>query len=200
MDPVDLAFAGIAEQARLIREKEISSRELVDVYLERIERIDPQLNAFREVFVDEARAAAEVADEKAASGVEAPLLGVPLAFKDELDMVGKVARHGTDAYDEPATANAVHVQRILQTLSALLVPSILIPLLAMPVLFGLQTRMDDPGGWGTMLLLLELWHLVITAHILRRALSVSLLLGLMLATGYKLLGYQIVGLFVTTAS
>jgi len=93
-----------------------------------------------------------------------------------------------------------YLQRVLQTLSALLGASILITLLAMPVLFGLQTRMDDPGAWGTMLLLLELWHLVITAHILRRALSVSLLLGLMLAMGYKLLGYQIVGLFVTTAS
>ncbi len=93
-----------------------------------------------------------------------------------------------------------YLQRVLQTLSALLGASIFITVLATPVLFGLQTRMDDPGGWGTMLLLLELWHLVITAHILRRALSVSLLLGLMLATGYKLLGYQIVGLFVTTAS
>jgi len=50
------------------------------------------------------------------------------------------------------------------------------------------------------LLVLEVWHLMITAHILRSALSVSMLLGIMLATGYKLLGYQIVSLFVTPVS
>jgi len=93
-----------------------------------------------------------------------------------------------------------YVQRILQTLTALLGTSILITVLAMPVLFGLQTRMDNPGGWGILLLVFELWHLVITAHILRRALSISILLALLLAMGYKLLGYQIVGLFVMPVS
>ncbi len=89
-----------------------------------------------------------------------------------------------------------YLQRILQTLTALLGTSILITLLAMPVLFSLRAHMDDPGGWGILLLVLEVWHLAITAHILRRALSISILLALLLATGYKLLGYQIVGLFV----
>ncbi|HEB85931.1 MAG TPA: hypothetical protein ENI68_02805 [Gammaproteobacteria bacterium] len=93
-----------------------------------------------------------------------------------------------------------YLQRILQTLTALLGTSIVITVLAMPVLFGLQTRMDNPGGWGILLLVFELWHLVITAHILRRALSISILLALLLAMGYKLLGYQIVGLFVMPVS
>lgn len=93
-----------------------------------------------------------------------------------------------------------YVQRILQTLMAMLGVSIFITALAMPVLLALQTRMDDPGGWGVILLLLEIWHLVISAHILRRALSISPLLGLMLATGYKILGYQIVGMFVAPVS
>lgn len=113
MDAEDVAFAGIAAQADLLRSREISSRELVDLSLARIERIDPELNAFREVFAQEARAAAGAADERLARGEQAPLLGVPVAFKDELDMEGRVARHGTSAYDEPAVANAVHVQRIL---------------------------------------------------------------------------------------
>ncbi|MEZ5247327.1 MAG: amidase family protein [Acidimicrobiales bacterium] len=113
MDADDLAFAGIAAQAELIRTGEITSRELVELYLSRIQRIDPELNAFREVFAEEARAAAADADERIGRGDQAPLLGVPVAFKDELDMEGRVARHGTSAYDEPATANAVHVQRML---------------------------------------------------------------------------------------
>jgi amidase len=113
MDTEDLAFAGIAAQAEHIRSGDVTSLELVDLYLSRIQRIDPGLNAFREVFVDDARAAAVAADERVGRGEVAPLLGVPVAFKDELDMEGRVARHGTSAYEEPATANAVHVQRIL---------------------------------------------------------------------------------------
>jgi amidase len=120
VDAVDLAFAGIAEQARLIRAKEVSSRELVEVYLDRIERIDPHLNAFREVYADEARDAAATADERIAAGEAAPLLGVPVAFKDELDIAGRVTRHGTNAYDRPAGANAAHVQRLLDAGSVLL--------------------------------------------------------------------------------
>ena len=38
---------------------------------------------------------------------------MPVAFKDELDIDGRVTNHGTDAYDQPAAANAVHVQRML---------------------------------------------------------------------------------------
>jgi amidase len=83
------------------------------VYLERIERIDPAINAFREVFASSALAAADHADDRIAAGETAPLLGVPVAFKDELDIEGKVARHGTAAYDEPASTNSVHVQRLL---------------------------------------------------------------------------------------
>lgn len=113
MDAVDLAFAGITEQADLIRTKQISSRELVEVYLERIERLDPRLNAFHEVFAEEALDAASSADERVARGDDAPLLGVPVAFKDELDIAGRVAHHGSKAYDQPAEANAVAVQRIL---------------------------------------------------------------------------------------
>ncbi|MEZ5165438.1 MAG: amidase family protein [Acidimicrobiales bacterium] len=115
MDAEDLAFAGIAEQARLIRAGSTSSRELVEVYLDRIDRLDragPGLKRSGRCSPTK-RAAASAADDRIAAGDTAPLLGVPVAFKDELDLVGRVANHGTAAYDTPATANAVHVQRIL---------------------------------------------------------------------------------------
>lgn len=112
MDEDALAFAGIAEQARLVRDREVSARELVDLHLRRIERLDPQLNAFREVFAERARSEAVAADDRVAAGETAPLLGVPVAFKDEVDIEGHVARHGTDAFDEPARADAEHVRRI----------------------------------------------------------------------------------------
>jgi len=114
MDAVDLAFAGIAEQARLLARREVSSRELVNLYLERIQRIDPDLNALSKVFADGAREAATLADGRLAAGEWAPLLGVPVAVKDELDLAGEVATHGTRGYEDPAETDAEHVRRLLE--------------------------------------------------------------------------------------
>ena len=83
MNGQELAFAGVVRQAELIRSGEVSSRELTELYLERIERIDPQLNAFRTVLRERALADAEQADARRAAGDgQRPLLGVPIAVKD----------------------------------------------------------------------------------------------------------------------
>ena len=71
MDATELAFAGIARQAELIRAGEVSSRELVELYLERIERLDPLLNAFRVVLAERAREEADEADRRVAAGRDA---------------------------------------------------------------------------------------------------------------------------------
>ncbi len=83
MDATDLAFAGIARQAELIAAGEVSSRELVELYLKRIERFNPRLNAFRVVFAERALMEADQADARRGAGGERPLLGVPIAVKDE---------------------------------------------------------------------------------------------------------------------
>src|SRR5262245_10244071 len=54
-----LAFAGAARQAELVRSGEVSPVDLVELSLERIARLDPQLNAFRVVLADQARMEAE---------------------------------------------------------------------------------------------------------------------------------------------
>ena len=112
MDPTDLAFAGIARQAELVRRRQVSSRALTDLYLERIERLDPSLNAFSCVLADEARTAAAEADRRVAAGEVAPLLGVPVAFKDEVDLAGTVNTHGTAAFEQVATTDAAQVRRL----------------------------------------------------------------------------------------
>src|SRR5207302_2714823 len=94
----DIAFAGIADQAGLVRRGEVSSRELVQLYLGRIERLDPQLNAFRVVLAEKALAEAAEADSRRSGGEEAPLLGVPVAIKDNVDVAGELTTHGTRAY------------------------------------------------------------------------------------------------------
>jgi amidase len=108
----DLGFAGIARQRELLRAREASSRELVELYLARIERIDGALNAFRAVLAERALTEADDADRRLANGDEGALLGVPLALKDELDLAGEVTAFGTGVYDEPATGDAEVVRRL----------------------------------------------------------------------------------------
>ncbi len=76
---MELAFLPATEQARLVRTGEVSSVELVQLYLERIERIDPQLNSFVTICGEKALADARERDSRAAEG---PFHGVPIAVKD----------------------------------------------------------------------------------------------------------------------
>jgi amidase len=90
-----LELSGTA-QARLIRNGEVSSSELVDAHLQRIEQVNPRLNAVVEVLADEAREAARHTDEQRAHGAAlGPLAGVPFSIKDSIEVAGTVCTAGT---------------------------------------------------------------------------------------------------------
>ena len=89
-----LAFAGLRRQAALIAAGEVSSAELVDAALRRIDAAQPDLNAFRAVCADAARAEAAEADRRRVNGEATPLLGVPLAIKDDMDLAGETTAFG----------------------------------------------------------------------------------------------------------
>ncbi|HEV2982361.1 MAG TPA: amidase [Solirubrobacteraceae bacterium] len=112
MDLKELAFSGIARQAELLSAGEVSSYELVELYLARISALDPQLNAFRAVFAERALVDAEQADARRATGQQRPLLGVPIAVKDDIDVAGDVTAWGSNAYGDPAAADAEVVRRL----------------------------------------------------------------------------------------
>jgi amidase len=112
MERNDLAFAGAARQAELIRGGEITSRELVELYLARIERLEPELNAFRIVTGERALADAAQADARRGAGDDRPLLGVPIAVKDTEDLGGEVTAWGTAAYGGPAQRDNDFVARL----------------------------------------------------------------------------------------
>ena len=126
---LDVAFAGAARQAEMVRAGEVSPTELVRLSLARIESLDPQLNAFRKVFAEKALLEAEQAEARLKSGEERPLLGVPIAIKDEVDVAGEVKTIGTDAFDEPAKEDSEMVRRLREA-GAIIVGLTLLPEMA----------------------------------------------------------------------
>jgi len=125
----ELAFAGAARQAEMVRSGEVSPKELVQLYLERIGRLDSQLNSFRKVFAEKALLEAEQAEARLRAGEERPLLGVPIAIKDEVDVAGEVNTHGTDGFSEPAKADSEMVRRLREA-GAIIVGLTLLPEMA----------------------------------------------------------------------
>lgn len=97
MNSVDLAFTSAVEQAKLIRRKEISPLELVELYLERIERLNSQLGSY--VFVAEELAIADARAKTEALATTPPeelpaFFGVPISIKDLNPVAGMPCAFG----------------------------------------------------------------------------------------------------------
>ncbi|MCU0553075.1 MAG: amidase [Leptolyngbya sp. Prado105] len=82
MNSVDLAFTSALDQAKLIRNKEVSPIELTQLYLDRIEQFNPRLGSFYTVMRDQAIAAAQAKTEQLSEFELPPFHGVPIAIKD----------------------------------------------------------------------------------------------------------------------
>jgi amidase len=95
--PADLWRAGARQLAEAIAARRVSSLEVIDAHLSRIELVDPKVNAVPVVFADEARAAARAADDAVRRGGKLGLLhGVPFTIKDNLDQAGKPNTNGIE--------------------------------------------------------------------------------------------------------
>ncbi len=112
MDARELAFAGATAQARMLADGAVTAPDLLEVYLDRIARHDSDLRCYRVVLADDARYAAAVAQERLDAGERAPLLGVPVAIKDDVDVAGEVTAYGSGAHGPAATADAEVVRRL----------------------------------------------------------------------------------------
>jgi amidase len=85
----ELAFRSATDLAAALRRREIGSRELLDVYLDRVERLDRRLNAVVTLDAERARDEAAAADEAAARGEPlGPLHGLPITIKDSIETAG----------------------------------------------------------------------------------------------------------------
>jgi amidase len=148
MDPAELAFAGIIRQAELVRSGEVSSREIVETYLERIERIGPRLNCFCNLMAESALAEADAADSRRASGEDLPLLGVPIAVKDIVDVRGEITSHGTGCFDEPVEHDA-HIVMRLREAGAVILGKTTLPELAICGFTESKTWGATRNPWST---------------------------------------------------
>ena len=108
----DLAFAGVARLGELVRAGEVTPRELVELYLTRIERLNPRVNAFISIRAEKALTEADAALARLRAGQVGALLGVPVVVKDNVDIAGEVTTQGTVAQQTAAAADAEVVRRL----------------------------------------------------------------------------------------
>jgi amidase len=109
----DLLFAGVERLAAATTSGDVSSRELTEACLARIDATDGRLNAFTNLMRDKALAEAEARDRSRADGRElGPLHGVPVAIKEELDVAGEVTTFGGRSNTSPAVRDAESVRRL----------------------------------------------------------------------------------------
>ncbi len=104
-------------QAALIRNREISSTELIRAHLEQISAVNPAINAVVEVLADQALDQAAIADETLSQGLATgPLHGVPFSVKDSIAIEGLRCTAGTvgRAAAPRSTADATLVARLRQ--------------------------------------------------------------------------------------
>ncbi|BBY04739.1 amidase [Mycobacterium noviomagense] len=107
-----LRFPTLSDQLYQLASHEVTSDELVRRSLHAIDLSQSTLNAFRVVLTESALADAAEADRRRAAGDQAPLLGVPIAVKDDVDIAGVPTAFGASGYVAPAAADSEVVRRL----------------------------------------------------------------------------------------
>ena len=100
MNKEDICFMPAYEMAEKIKTQELTSLEITETIIERIEKINPILNAYCTTAFDLAREMAKKADEIAKKGEKLGLLnGIPTSIKDLMDTKGILTTHGSKLYE-----------------------------------------------------------------------------------------------------
>ena len=141
-DPQSIAFASVKQQARWLTTGQITSRELTDIYLARIEQYGGLLQCFVTVTAELARAQADQADRERATGqVRGPLHGIPYGVKDLLDTADIPTTWGAVPYqDRVASSDSAVVRRLHDAGAVMLGKTTLGALAWGDVWFGGETR------------------------------------------------------------
>ena len=137
MSASDLTFLSAHQLSQALAARRLSPVELTEAFLARIQAQEPKLQAFVEVYADEARLAARGAEAAIRSGhAVGPLHGIPIALKDLIEIEGRIVTGGCEAWrHRKATRTATLVKRLVAQ--------------GMIVLGKTHTVEFAMGGWGT---------------------------------------------------
>jgi aspartyl-tRNA(Asn)/glutamyl-tRNA(Gln) amidotransferase subunit A len=137
MTQPDLTLLPVHILSQEIMARRLSPIDLTEAYLARIQAKEPKLQAFVEVYADDARLAAQAADQALRSGhAVGPLHGIPIALKDLIEIEGRIVTGGCEVWRErKATRTATLAQRLISQ--------------GMIVLGKTHTVEFAMGGWGT---------------------------------------------------
>lgn len=120
-DPAAIAYASVREQGHWLRTRQATSKLLTEIYLDRIERIAPQLQCFITVTKELARSQAQEADRELAAGRDrGPLHGIPYGIKDVFDTQGIRTTWGGAPFKDRVPARDAAVVRKLRDAGAVL--------------------------------------------------------------------------------
>ncbi len=132
----------------------ITAPALLEIYLDRIARLDPQLRSYRVVLAETARQEAVAAQRRLDAGERLPLLGVPVAIKDDNDVAGELTACGSSGVSEPAAHDAAVVSALRAAGAVIIgktnVPELMIFPFTESLTFGVTRNPWDtalsPGG------------------------------------------------------
>jgi amidase len=115
-------FQSATDAAQAVRRKEVSSRQLTEMLLTRIEEVNPELNAVVELRREAALREADAADEATAHGdATGPLHGVPMTIKDSFNVAGLHTTWGNPAFEDFVADSDATVARRLKRAGAIIV-------------------------------------------------------------------------------
>jgi Asp-tRNA(Asn)/Glu-tRNA(Gln) amidotransferase A subunit family amidase len=150
----DIAFSPVSRLSRWIEQRKLTSERLTNIYLERLERFDPQLRCVITLTRELALAQARQGDKEIASGhYRGPLHGIPWGAKDLLDTAGIPTTYGAEPFRNRIPAEDAAVTRRLHAAGAVLVAKLSLGALALnDVWFGGQTMnpwLPEEGSSGS---------------------------------------------------
>lgn len=137
MPESNLTYLSAHQLSQALAARRLSPVELTEAFLARIQALEPKLQAFVEVYADDARLAARGAEAAIRSGHGiGPLHGIPIALKDLIEIEGRIVTGGCEAWrHRKATRTATLVKRLVAQ--------------GMIVLGKTHTVEFAMGGWGT---------------------------------------------------
>jgi Asp-tRNA(Asn)/Glu-tRNA(Gln) amidotransferase A subunit family amidase len=150
----EIAFASVTQLSRWIEKRQLTSERLTKIYLERLERFNPQLRCAITITRDLALRQAKEADDEIAKGkYRGPLHGIPFGVKDLLDTAGIPTTWGAEPYRNRVPKEDAAVVKRLYAAGAVLVAKLSLGALALnDIWFGGQTMnpwLTEEGASGS---------------------------------------------------